>query len=131
MSEPTAVPPTAINPEAMAAFRDRLEEGPVTMLNLLKFKPGGSESYGRYTAAVAPLVARVGGQMLFAGKPAELLTGHEEWDLMVLVQYPKRASLGGLAASEEYQKVAHWREESLERAVLYAMDPVDLANLNG
>lgn len=124
----TDQPATQVNPEAMAAFRERLDEGPVTMLNLLKFKPGKAESYYRYTAAVAPLVAKVGGRVVFAGKPAELVIGNEDWDLMVLVEYPKRASLGMMAGSEEYQAIAHLREESLERTVLYAMDAVDFGS---
>lgn len=115
---------TDVHPEAMAAFRGRLDEGPVTMLNMLKFKPGQADTYRQYMAAAAPLVAGVGGRLVFAGKPAELLTGHEEWDLVVLVEYPKRASLGMMASSEAYQAIAHLRASSLERAVLYAMDPI-------
>lgn len=117
-------PALAVDPQAMAAFQQRLDEGPVTMLNLLKFKPGGEATYQQYMAAVAPLVAGVGARLVFSGKPAELLTGSEDWDLMVLVEYPKRASLLAMGGSKEYQAIAHLRHDALERTVLYAMDPV-------
>lgn len=115
----------AIDPEAMAAFQERLDDGPVTMLNLLKFKPGQAAMYRQYMDEVAPLLAGVGGRLVFSGKPAEKLTGQEDWDLMLLVQYPKRASLAAMFTSDAYKAIAHLRQDALERAVLYAMDPME------
>ncbi len=46
------------DPTALAAFAQRAADGPVVMLNLLKFLPdGGAERYGEYGEAVAPLLA--------------------------------------------------------------------------
>jgi len=96
------------------------------MLNLLKFKPGGAEQYQRYTAATAPLLAKAGGKVLLAGRPAELLIGDQTWDLALIVEYPKRAALLAMLDSEDYQAIANLRTEALERSVLYALDPVAL-----
>ncbi len=121
------------NPLSMSAFTARADEGPVVMVNLLKFKPdGGRDRYMEYGAASGPLVLKVGGRPIFGGNPAELLIGaedHKEWDLMILVEYPKRQCLIDMVSTPEYQAIAHLRTESLERSVLYAIDP--LPNLLG
>ena len=121
---PRAMP----NPLTQSKFATRAQEGPVVMVNLLKFKPaGGRERYMEYGMASAPLVEKVGGRAIFAGEPAELLIGeadHKEWDLMILVEYPRRQCLIDMVSTPEYQAVAHLREESLERSVLYAIDPL-------
>ncbi len=115
------------DPQSQAAFAARADEGPVVMLNLLKFKPdGGRERYTEYGLATGPLLAKVGGKPIFAGEPAELLIGkgeHKDWDLMILVEYPRRQSLIDMVGSPEYQAIAHLRTESLERSVLCAVDP--------
>ncbi|RMH15966.1 MAG: DUF1330 domain-containing protein [Acidobacteria bacterium] len=96
------------------------------MLNLLKWKPGGEASYRRYLAAVAPLVERVGGRVRFSGRPAELLIGEEEWDLMLVVEYPTRGALLEMIGSAAYREIEHLRHQALERSVLYAVDPLEL-----
>ncbi len=115
-----------INDDAAAAFVARADDGPVRMLNLLKFVAGGDETYKRYAAAVGPLLAKAGGRALFTGRPAELMIGDETWDLVIIVEYPTRGAFLAMAGSEAYQAIAHLRAEALERSVLYALDPAEL-----
>ncbi len=113
------------NPEATQAFLSKADKGPVVMLNLLKFKAdGGEEAYGKYAAAVGEIVARHGGKVIYVGRAAELMVGAEEWDAVALVQYPTRRALTEMFDSPEYQAIHHYREEGLERTVLYATDPL-------
>ncbi len=120
----------AVNDDAMAAFAKRAAEGPVFMLNLLEFLPdGGAERYGEYGAAVASLLAKVGGRPVFAARPAEHLIGEGHWDLMVVVEYPTRQAFLDMVSSEEYQAIAHLRTEALKRSELRAMDSFDGAGL--
>ena len=70
-----------VNPNAdqMAGFMDSSVEGPIAMVNLLKFKEkaqysddretdlSGAEAYGIYAQGVAKTLAMVGGKMLFFG----------------------------------------------------------------
>lgn len=116
-----------LNQEGLAAFAERAGDGtPVTMLNLLAFKPdGGQERYGEYGAAVTPLVERLGGRIVFAGAPAAPLLGEESWDLMVLVEYPSRQAFLDMVASEEYQAIGHLRTEALRRSELHPLDRAD------
>ena len=114
------------NEEAFAAFSNRSGDGPVYMLNLLEFRPGGgAERYAEYGEAVAPLLARAGGKPIFAGRPAESLIGEGDWDLMVLVSYPTRQAFLDMVASTEYQAIEHLRTEALVRSELRALDAID------
>jgi uncharacterized protein (DUF1330 family) len=111
----------------MQEFVGRADDGPVVMLNLLKLKSeGGAEGYSAYMEKVRPLLAGVGGRALYAGRGAELLIGRsdENWDLVLIVEYPTRKALIGMISSPEYQAIQHLRNESLSRSVLLATDPV-------
>jgi len=114
-----------LNKEGVAAFSARAaEQAPVVMLNLLAFKPeGGRERYEEYGAAVAPLLEKVGGRIVFFGLPATPLLGDGSWDLVVLVEYPTRAAFQEMIASPEYQAIAHLRTEALTKGELHPMDP--------
>jgi uncharacterized protein (DUF1330 family) len=97
------------------------------MLNLIKLRPdGGAESYAAYMAAVAPLLAKVGGRAHYAGRGAELVIGRDgdDWDLVLVIEYPARKALIDMISSEEYRAVQHLRDDSLTRSVLLATDPM-------
>lgn len=120
------------NEQAIAAFSQRAAEGPVYMLNLLQFRPdGGAERYAEYGEAVAPLLADVGGEPVFAGRPSESLIGDGEWDLMVLVSYPNRQAFLEMISSTAYQAIEHLRTEALLRSELRAIDAIDAGALDG
>ena len=98
---------------------------PFVMLNLLKFKKdGGRRAYFRYIAESGPFVEGVGAKVIYFGKANELLNGTESWDIVMLVQYPSRKAFLEMANNPDYIKVHQNREDGLERAVLYATDPV-------
>jgi len=120
------------NPSALAAFAMNADEGPVVMINLLKFREEaadgdgtGAEAYARYAELAAPFVVRHGGQVVFSGQAHEQLIGDTDydWDMVLLVSWPKRQNLLDLAGDEEYEKIAHHRTNALERAMLIALDP--------
>jgi uncharacterized protein (DUF1330 family) len=114
-----------LNPEGFAAFSERSGDGSaVVMLNLLSFKAdGGRERYEEYGAAVAPLLERVGGRVVFLGPPAAPLLGEDAWDLVALVEYPTRQAFLDMIGSEDYQAIAHLRTEALTKGELHPIDP--------
>jgi uncharacterized protein (DUF1330 family) len=116
--------PERLNQEGFAAFAGRAGEGsPVVMLNLLSFKPdGGRERYEEYAAAVAPMLEKLGGRIVFAGQPAAVLLGDDSWDLVALVEYPSRQAFLDMIGSEEYQAIGHLRTEALAKGELHPMD---------
>lgn len=117
--------PEALNPPALDELRRRAADGPVTMLNLLDFKPGGgAERYAEYGEAVAPLLERAGARVLHAGGGSGALIGPSAWDLVVVVSYPTRQAFLDMVTSPEYLEIAHLRTEALERSELHPLDPI-------
>lgn len=117
--------PEQLNQEGFAAFGARTgDDARVTMLNLLRFKSdGGKERYEEY-GAVAPLLDKVGGRIVFAGETAPALLGAESWDLAALVEYPSRQAFLDMVGSDEYRAIEHLRSEALEKGELHPVDPV-------
>jgi uncharacterized protein (DUF1330 family) len=118
--------PERPNQEGFAAFTQHAAgegDGPVVMLNLLALKPdGGRARYEQYAAAVAPLLERVGGRILYAGEGVPPLLGDDRWDLVALVEYPRRQAFLDMVGSPEYQAIAHLRTEALTRGELHPLD---------
>jgi uncharacterized protein (DUF1330 family) len=93
------------------------------MLNLLAFRSeGGRERYEEYGAAVAPLLEKAGGRIVWFGAPAAPLLGDGSWDLVVLVEYPTRQAFLDMVGSEEYRAIEHLRGEALVKGELHPMD---------
>jgi uncharacterized protein (DUF1330 family) len=94
---------------------------PVTMLNLLRFKPdGGRESYTKYSKAILPFLEQVGGTVVYYGETATALVAPagSEWDAVLLVRYPSRQAFSAMVADPEYQQITHLRTQALDAAVL-------------
>ena len=120
--------PEQLNQEGFDAFRQHAEgSGPVVMLNLLRFRPdGGQERYAEYGAAVAPMLEKVGGRIVFAGQAAAPLLGGDGWDLVALVEYPSRQAFLEMVSSPEYEAIGHLRTEALTTGELHPMSPAAL-----
>ena len=114
------------NKEQFIELMNASDDGPVVMLNLLKFKPrGGSQEYGKYGESVTKMVEERGGQLLWQGKVDQTLIGpvEESWDAVALVQYPSRKAFIEMTTSKEYDKAHEHREGGLERTLLLACTP--------
>jgi uncharacterized protein (DUF1330 family) len=118
------------NVEALAAFGADPTRGPVVMLNLIKLRTeGGLERYAEYGAAVAPLLERVGGRLLHAGRAGDALIGAGDWDLVLLVEYPSHRAFLEMVLSSDYAAIAQLRTESLERSELHPVYPEQALDL--
>ena len=119
------------NPGEFAKFAAQSDEGPVVMINLLKFRDRslngdttGAQSYARYGELAAPFVAAHGGKLIWAGQAREHLVGdtNYDWDSVLLVSWPQRQNLIDLGNDEGYQAIAHHRTDGLERTMLISLD---------
>ena len=118
------------NQDQFRALANNTNEEPFVMLNLLKFKKdGGREAYFRYIKESGPYVEAVGAKVVYFGIPNELLQGKEDWDLLMLVQYPSRKAFLQMTQDPGYLKVHEFRADGVERAVLYATDPAKFKNI--
>lgn len=114
--------------EALARLAEPGPEGPIVMLNLLKFKDradyddgsdadlSGRQAYARYAAAVGAMVQALGGRVLFSGDVTLLTIGQAEelWDEALLLEYPNRGALIAMTTSEEYRAISHHRRAGLD-----------------
>jgi uncharacterized protein (DUF1330 family) len=99
--------------------------GPVVMLNLLRFKDGGRDSYAEYGRAIGPFLDAVGGSLVYSGTCSTPVVAPDEheWDAILLVRYPSRQAFCEMVANPEYQKITHLRTEALSEAVLQPTTP--------
>ena len=107
--------------EALAALPD---DGPVVMVNLLKFRPdGGERTYDDYQRKMLPMVKQYGLKIVYQGACEQLLIGGATWDRVLLVEYPSRRAFLEMVTSAEYQEISETRTAALEDSVLYATRP--------
>lgn len=124
--------PVKSNPDQFKALAHNPNPAPFVMLNLLKLRPdGGDRLYARYMREAARFLAEAGGRIIYLGAPRELLNGEQTWDILMLVEYPSRRAFIEMANNPDYLKIHTFREQALERAVLYATDPTTARTLSG
>ncbi len=107
------------------------DEGRVVMLNLLKFKEkadGGStggQEYRKYGDAAVEMIEARGGKVIWSGRADQILIGDpsQDWDVVLLVQYPSRASFVEMVSTPEYEQAHEHRESGLERTIVVACSP--------
>jgi len=114
------------NKEQFRELMNAPDDGPVVMLNLLKFKAGGgAREYGKYGGSVVQMVEARGGKVLWMGRVDQTLIGPVDatWDAIALVQYPSRKDFIEMTTSQEYDAAHEHREGGLERTLLLACTP--------
>lgn len=97
------------------------DDKPVTMLNLLRFRPdGGRERYFEYVNMLGPLIARYGVEIIYAGDGGTPLVAKpgQAWDSVVLVRYPTRRAFADMIADRDYSAANAVRMSALVEAVL-------------
>jgi len=112
--------------EQTRAFMDLDIEGPVHMLNLLRFKAeGGREKYREYAKHNAPLLAKVGGKAISRSEARATLIGGEDWDAVLIVEYPSRKAFLDMVLSDDFKEAKHLRQQALEDSRLICMQASD------
>lgn len=93
------------------AFMELPIDGPLKMLNLLKFKDRvgetgktGAETYAAYLEATKPFFAKVNAKMTFYGTPQFTLIGPDglEWDKVLIVEYATKQDFVKMISMEGY-----------------------------
>ena len=124
------MPVTIDGPKALneALVRSLPDNGPVVMVNLVRFREQsldgngtGFEAYQRYSKGDMPLLKKVGGTVIWAGKVEGVSVGDlgdGRWDWVVLVLYPSRASFLEMMTSTEYAAINVDRENGVEDHVI-------------
>ncbi|WP_310497053.1 DUF1330 domain-containing protein [Sandarakinorhabdus sp.] len=129
----------SIDPSAdqVRRLRDAGRDGPVVMLNLLKFRAdadypadagmapcSGIEAYARYQHAFTVTVGAISqAQVLYDGPAEQVFIGmagtpETDWDKVLLVRYPSRQHFLGMMADAGYRGALVHRYAGLARTVL-------------
>ncbi|HEY1632882.1 MAG TPA: DUF1330 domain-containing protein [Rhizomicrobium sp.] len=123
-------------PQQIQAMIETGPEGPIVMVNLLKYRAraayeaerkeagenlSGREAYQRYGMVALQEVAAAGGRpvwggpqkMVFVGDPAS-----QDWDDVVCVYYPSRQAFLEMTQRPSYLAAHYHRDAGLERTAL-------------
>ena len=115
------------NKEQIKGFMDPVSEGPICMVNLLKFKEKaeyedgrdtdltGREAYALYEEGVKKLLQEIGGGIGFEGDVERLALGEveERWDVVGLAVWPSRGAMFKVMQSPEMQAISVHRSAGL------------------
>lgn len=130
---------TSIDPtrDQVRALRDGGRDGPVVMLNLLKFRKianypadtaeppcSGVAAYARYQHAFTVAVGGISQAEVIYDGPCEQVfigqagTPETDWDKVLIVRYPTRQHFLNMMADTGYRDALVHRYAGLERTVL-------------
>jgi uncharacterized protein (DUF1330 family) len=112
--------------EQFEAFKALPRDEPVMMLNLVKFRERasyddqsevtGAEAYAAYGRESAPVFQRVGGEILWRGKPQVMLIGpfDKQWDLAFVARYPTAGAFLEMVTDPVYREAVRHRQAAVE-----------------
>jgi uncharacterized protein (DUF1330 family) len=141
--------PTPEQLQEVTALAGTKADAPLVMLNLNRYReraryesapPGGEspdvtgrEAYERYAVKAVEVLAREGGEVLWATEATMTVVGDESdrWHEVIAVRYPSMQAFLGLALDPEIGIALAHREAGLERAALIRCDDGGQVPLHG
>jgi uncharacterized protein (DUF1330 family) len=131
MSNPSVNP----TPAQIQAMMEKGPDGPIVMVNLLKYRAratyepdraeasenlSGREAYRRYGMTALRCVGEAGGGVVWMGPQALVFIGgaEQEWDDVVCVRYPSRQAFLQMVSRPDYLAATPHRDAGLERTAL-------------
>ena len=115
------------NAEQLQGFAEPGPDGPIYMVNLLKFKDqaeyadgretdlSGQQAYALYAEGVSKLLRKHGGAPCFSAPVDRLMLGEVEelWDSVAIAMYPSRAAMLAMMQDPEMAQIGQHREAGL------------------
>jgi uncharacterized protein (DUF1330 family) len=121
--------------ETFAAFRADDRAGAVHMLNLIRLheraqypdgrKATGAEAYAAYGRDSAPVLARLGGRIVWRGGFELMLIGpaEERWDVCFIAEYPSVAAFVEMVRDPAYREAVKHRQAAVADSRLIRLAP--------
>lgn len=121
--------------DGFARFRANTR-GPIHMLNLVRLRDRaayedgrvatGQAAYGEYGRLSAPVLGRVGGQIVWRGAMEQMLIGpaEEAWDLCFIAEYPEPEAFVRMIKDPDYQAAVVHRQAAVQDSRLIRMAPL-------
>jgi uncharacterized protein (DUF1330 family) len=102
------------------------QDQPIVMVNLLRFKPdGGRATYTKYLELSRKCAENVDANLVYYGECLMPVIGNEEWDAVLLAEYPSIDAFIQMQRDKEYQATVVHRSESLADSRLYVTRPAE------
>ena len=126
--------------ERFTSFRGIEREGPIHMLNLVKFRnqaeyddgrqATGAEAYAAYGKGSQPVLERLGGRIVWRGSMELMLIGpgDENWDLCFIAEYPSTEAFVSMIKDPEYREAMVHRQAGVADSRLIRMWPQPLGD---
>ncbi len=125
------------------AFKDLDRDSELNMLNLVRFNdlanyPGdhelardgltGAQAYGHYGQETGPILAKVGGSILWRASFELTLIGpsDEAWDAMFIAQYPNAHAFLAMVSDPDYQRAVVHRQAAVKTSRLIRSQGADI-----
>jgi uncharacterized protein (DUF1330 family) len=123
-------------PKQIQTMAEKGPEGPLVMVNLLKYRKAaayeagraeakenlsGRDAYQRYGMVALQHVMRRGGSVVWGGPQKFVMIGDDDannWDEVVCVRYPSRDAFLNMTQDPDYLAAHYHREAGLERTAL-------------
>lgn len=116
-----------IDPERdqFEAFKALPRDEPIMMLNLLRFREkaayadgrdvSGAAAYEAYGRESAPVFQRVGGEIIWRGRPQVMLIGPKDkhWDLAFIARYPTAGAFLEMVTDPQYREAVKHRQAAV------------------
>lgn len=113
------------------------DDGPVWMINLMRYKDRAEYGDGRETTLTgreaddeyAPLgpLAAVGAEIVFVAEVEDQLLGDEpKWDRIAVVRYPTRASFIAMQQRDDFQRAHEHKEAGMAETIVIGGQPLDV-----
>lgn len=130
------------------AFKALDRAAPIEMLNLVRFRDradypegharaaeglSGAEAYALYGEETAPILARVGGSILWRGAFQSTLIGpgDEAWDAVFIARYPSAHAFLAMVTDPAYQEAVIHRQAAVATSRLIRCAPSDASDAFG
>ena len=116
------------------------EDGPVWMVNLMRYRETAQYADGRETTLTGreaddeymphgPLAA-VGAELVFAADVEDQLLGDEpSWDRLAVVRYPTRAAFIAMQQREDFQKAHEHKEAGMAETIVIGGQPLTVPRI--
>ncbi len=130
------MPYTSFTREGFGEFRANDRPGPIHMLNLVRLRDkavyedgreaSGAVAYATYGRLSEPVLARLGGRIVWRGAMEQMLIGPQDktWDLCFIAEYPQPEAFAEMLKDPEYREAMAHRQAAVLDSRLIRMAPL-------
>ena len=128
---------TSFNKDTWQAFKEDNRAGTIHMLNLIRLRDKaeypdgrsatGAEAYAAYGRISAPVLARLGGRIVWRGRFEIMAIGPagERWDVCFIAEYPSVDSFVEMMRDPIYREAMAHRQAAVADSRLVRLLPMD------